>query len=92
MGFGSEATTALALLGVKTIVYQQYISLDSVYWFKSAFMGLAMILGTRVALRVIERMSREKHQRCVAVLLIIVAASMLVHGKGRHAMSAISYG
>jgi uncharacterized membrane protein YfcA len=42
----SEATTALAMHGLKMIVYQQYISLGREFWFLAGLMGLAMILGT----------------------------------------------
>ena len=76
----SEATTALAMHGVKTIVYQQYISLDREFWCQAALMGVAMILGTWLAKRVIERLSRDTFQRYVAGLLIALAIYMVVHG------------
>ncbi|MGQ3683968.1 MAG: TSUP family transporter [Candidatus Loosdrechtia sp.] len=76
----SEATTALAMHGVKTVVYQQYIALDREFWFLAALMGVAMILGTWSAKRVIERMHREMFQRFVAVLLVAIAGYMVVHG------------
>jgi uncharacterized protein len=76
----SEATTALIMHGVKTVVYQQYISLGREFWFEAVLMGLAMILGTWSAKRVIERMSRERFQRYVAGLLVIIAVYMVVHG------------
>jgi hypothetical protein len=76
----SEATTALAMHGVKTVVYQQYISLDREFWFQAALMGFAMILGTWSAKRVIERLSRDTFQRYVAGLLIAIAIYMVLHG------------
>ncbi len=76
----SEATTALAMHGLKTIVYQQYISLDRDFWLLAALLGVAMVLGTWSAKRVIEGMPREKFQRFVAVLLVVIAAYMVIHG------------
>lgn len=76
----SEATTALAMHGLKTIVYQQFISLDREFWYLAVMMGVAMIFGTWSAKHVIERMSQEKFQRFVAVLLVAIAAYMVVHG------------
>ncbi len=76
----SEATTALTMHGVKTVVYQQHITLDREFWFLAALMGCAMILGTWSAKRVIELLPRERFQRFVAVLLVTIAAYMVVHG------------
>jgi len=76
----SEATTALAMHGVKTAVYQHYIFLDRQFWFLAMLMGVAMILGTWSAKRFIERMSREMFPRFVAVLLVAIAGYMVVHG------------
>lgn len=76
----SEATTALAMHGIKAVVYQHYITLDREFWFLAALMGAAMILGTWSAKRVIEQMPREKFQMFVAILLVAIAGHMLVHG------------
>ena len=76
----SEATTALAMHAVKTVVYQQYISLGHEFWFLAVLMGLAMVLGTWSAKRVIEHLPREKFERYVAVLLVGIAVYMTIHG------------
>jgi uncharacterized membrane protein YfcA len=76
----SEATTALAMHGIKAVVYQHYITLDREFWFLAVLMGAAMILGTWSAKRVIEQMPREKFQMFVAILLVAIAGHMLVHG------------
>lgn len=76
----SEATTALVMHGVKTVVYQHYIVLDREFWFLAALMGIAMALGTWSAKRVIERMPRETFQRFVAILLVVIAGYMVIHG------------
>lgn len=76
----SEATTALAMHGVKIVVYQQYIALDREFWLLAALMGGAMVLGTWFAKCVIEGMPKATFQRFVAVLLTILAGYMAVHG------------
>jgi uncharacterized membrane protein YfcA len=76
----SEAATALVMHGVKTVVYQQYIFLGKEFWVKAAVMGIAMVSGTWSAKKAIETMPQERFQRCVAVLLVLVAGYMLVHG------------
>ena len=63
----SEATTALAMHGVKTVVYQHYITLDREFWFLAGLLGIAMILGTWSAKRVIIRMPQNKFQRFVGI-------------------------
>ena len=35
--------------GVKTVVYQHYITLDREFWFLAGLLGIAMILGTSSA-------------------------------------------
>jgi len=76
----SEATTALVMHGVKTVIYQHYIVLDREFWFLAVLMGGAMVLGTWSAKRVIERMPREIFRRFVAILLVAIAGYMVVHG------------
>lgn len=76
----SEATTALAMHGLKMFVYQQFIALDREFWFLAVLMGIAMVIGTWSAKRYIERMPREKFQHFVAILLVAIAVYMVVHG------------
>ena len=76
----SEATTALVMHGVKTVVYQSTLTIDPKVWLLAALMGLSMILGTWVSKRVIERLDPKKFQLFVSVLLILMAAYMIIHG------------
>jgi uncharacterized protein len=76
----SEATTALAMHGVKTVVYKQYIALDREFWLLAVLIGCAMVLGTLSAKRVIERMSQERFQQFVTILLITISCYMVVYG------------
>lgn len=76
----SEAITALAMHGVKTAIYQRYIALDREFWFLAVLMGVAMIIGTWSAKRVVERMPVDTFHRFVTLLLAATATYMLLHG------------
>ncbi len=76
----SEATTALAIHGVKLVVYQHYIALDREFWLLAVLMGAAMILGTWLGRRVTKHMPKATFQRFVTALLLVVAGYMVVHG------------
>jgi uncharacterized protein len=76
----SEATTALVMHGVKTLVYQRYIPVDREFWILSALMGIAMILGTWSAKKVIEHIPKETFRRAVAIMLVVIACYMVAHG------------
>lgn len=76
----SEATTALVMHGVKLIIYQQFISLDHQFWLLAILLGIAMILGTWTAKRIIEKITPENFQKYISVLLIAIGLYMLIHG------------
>lgn len=76
----SEATTALAMHGIKMAIYQHYLGLDQEFWFLAALMGTAMVFGTWSAKKLIEHMPQERFQQFVSVLLIAIASYMVVHG------------
>ena len=76
----SEATSALVMHGIKTLVYQQYLNLDQAFWRLAVCLGVAMILGSWLAQRLIKRIPREQFNRYVGVLLAAIAMYMLVHG------------
>lgn len=76
----SEATTALVMHAVKTVIYQNFIQLDQHFWVLAGLMGLAMIAGTWAAKRVIEKLSPDRFQKFVTVLLIAIGLYMVIHG------------
>jgi uncharacterized membrane protein YfcA len=76
----SEAVTALAMHGVKMAVYQHFIALDRQFWFLAVLMGLAMVLGTLTAKRLIERLSPMRFQHYVAALLVVISVYMVAYG------------
>jgi hypothetical protein len=76
----SEASTALAMHAVKTVVYGKMLSLDRDFWLLGGLLGIAMIAGTWVANRYIKRASPAGFERYVLVLLAIVATYLIVAG------------
>jgi len=76
----SEATTALVMHAVKTLIYQNFIRLDQHFWILAGLMGLAMILGTWIAKRFIEKISPVIFQKYVSFLLLAIGLYMLIHG------------
>lgn len=76
----SEGITALAMHGVKLAVYQKYITLSPDLWILAATMGLVVIVGTWSAKQVIQHISQNAFERYVAILLVIIALYMIIHG------------
>ena len=76
----SEATTALVMHGVKLTIYQQFISLDQQFWLLAILLGIAMVLGTWAAKRIIEKITPENFQKYISLLLIAIGLYMLIHG------------
>ncbi|MDO9121462.1 MAG: sulfite exporter TauE/SafE family protein [Anaerolineaceae bacterium] len=76
----SESTTALAMHGVKTVVYQSTIYIDPNTWILAGLMGIAMILGTWVSKSFIERLDTRKFQVFVSILLIAMGGYFTIHG------------
>ncbi len=76
----SEAITALTMHGIKTVVYRHYIAFDSEFWLLAMMLGVAMILGTWSARRVIKSVPQKQFQRYVSFLLFVIASYMLIHG------------
>jgi len=76
----SEASTALAMHAVKTIVYGSMLKLDNEFWMLGALLGVAMIAGTWAANRVISHVSQEGFERYVLVLLSVLAGYLIFHG------------
>lgn len=76
----SEAATATAMHILKTALYSGLIGLGWIEIGTGLVMGLAMILGTFLANRLIKKMEKAKFQKYVAVLLCVVGAYMLIFG------------
>ena len=76
----SEGITALAMHGVKIVIYQKYILFNQDLWILAAAMGFAVIMGTWSAQQVIKHISQKVFEHYVAVLLIIIALYMMFYG------------
>lgn len=76
----SEATTAVAMHVIKTAIYQRELGLGRTFWPPAAALGVAMVLGTWAAKRVIDRLPAERFRRLVTVLLVVIALQMLITG------------
>jgi len=76
----SEASTALAMHGVKTVVYGSMLDLNQAFWMLGALLGVAMVAGTWVANQIISRASQAGFERYVLVLLAALGLYLIVHG------------
>ena len=76
----SEATTATAMHILKTIIYSRLIDVNFFALLIGLAMGVAMIVGTYAANKIIKNMEKGKFQKYVAVLLCLVGAYMLIAG------------
>lgn len=76
----SEATTATAMHILKSVIYAKFDFLTPSALLLGLAMGVCMIAGTYVAHHFIKNMEPKKFQKYVAVLLLIVGASLIVTG------------
>ncbi len=76
----SEATTAIGMHAVKSVVYGSELRLSASFWPMALALGGAMVLGTWVSKRVIERMPVEWFRRFVGLLLVVIALQMIITG------------
>ena len=76
----SEAVTAITMHISKTIVYQKFLGMGLYELGIGLFMGIAMVAGTWVGKKVIEKMPKEKFVKFVGVLLFVIGLQMLIFG------------
>jgi uncharacterized protein len=76
----SEATTAVTLHAVKSLIYQRFLHLPANAWLAAILMGVAMLLGTWVSKRFLERLHPERFRLAILCLLIVIALQMLIFG------------
>ena len=77
----SEASTATAMHILKTIIYSKMTNITWHTLALGAAMGVAMVLGTFFANRIIRTMDKNRFQNYVSVLLCIVGFYMMIFGK-----------
>jgi uncharacterized membrane protein YfcA len=76
----TEATTAVAMHASKMIVYGHFISFDGRAWRFAVLLSFAMIVGTWIGKKTVERLSVEKFRLVVGGLLLVLAVQMIVFG------------
>lgn len=76
----SEAVTAAAMHLSKSIVYQKYLDIGLNAVWIGLFMGGAMIGGTWVGKRIIEKLPKETFRKFVGILLAAVGLEMMILG------------
>ncbi len=76
----SDAVTAMAMHGAKTVVYGATIDLGPTFWPLAIAMGFAMIAGTWAGRSLIKRLPVERFRQFVMVLLALIAVQMIITG------------
>lgn len=76
----SEAVTAAAMHISKTIVYQRYLDIGLTAVWLGLFLGAAMIGGTWVGKKIIEKLPKETFRKVAGILLAVVGLVMMVFG------------
>jgi uncharacterized membrane protein YfcA len=62
----------------KTIVYQKYLGTGFYALGIGLFMGFAMILGTWIGKRIIDKMPKDKFIKFVGILMTVIGFQMLI--------------
>jgi len=73
----TEAVTAIGMHVTKAMIYQHQLRLGPRFWPLALGMGAAMLAGTWVAKRIIDRLPRILFEAGVSVLLALAALQML---------------
>ncbi len=76
----TEATTAVAMHACKLIVYGHFVPFDREAWRLALLLSVAMIVGTWIGKKTVERLSVARFRVVVGVLLIALALQMIVFG------------
>ena len=76
----SDATASLLIHTVKTVMYQHHVGLPANLWSLALLLGTAMVLGTWVSKRLVERLPPERFRHYVSVLLGVIALQMILFG------------
>jgi uncharacterized membrane protein YfcA len=76
----SDAAASLCIHIAKTITYQQRLGLSVQQGKLALLLSVAMILGTIVSKRIIERLPPERFRVYVTILLLAIALMMVIKG------------
>jgi uncharacterized membrane protein YfcA len=76
----TEATTAVSMHAAKMLVYGHFVPFDADAWRLAALLSVAMIVGTWLGKKTVERLSVERFRLVVGGLLAVLAVQMIVFG------------
>jgi uncharacterized membrane protein YfcA len=76
----TEATTAVAMHACKLFVYGHFVPFDRTAWQLAALLSLAMIMGTWIGKKTVERLPVARFRTIVGALLVALAFQMIVFG------------
>jgi len=76
----SEAVTAVAMHVTKIVIYQKYLDIGLRGLEIGLFIGIAMILGTWVGKKIIEKLPRVIFVKFVGILLLLIGLQMMIWG------------
>jgi hypothetical protein len=74
----SEAMTAIAMHVTKTLIYQKYLGIGLPTLLTGLFIGISMILGTWVGMRLITKIPKKQFNKFVGLLLCIIGLQMML--------------
>lgn len=78
----SEATAATAMHVVKAITYGKFHLMNGSIFFSGLFIGVAMVAGNVLAMRLIRLTDKKKYQRVVATVMMLVSVWLFISVKG----------
>lgn len=76
----TEATTAVAMHASKMLVYGHFVSFNVNAWWLALLLSCAMIVGTWIGKKTVERLSVERFRIVVGGLLVVAAVQMILFG------------
>ena len=77
----SEATTALFMHIIKTVMYGKLNLINSEIFINGIYIGLAMVVGNFIALRAIKNINKKLYQKIVVVFMIAASIWLFISVK-----------
>ena len=77
----SEATAAAAMHVVKAVTYGKFSLMNTTIFLNGLFIGMAMIAGNVLAMRLIRLANRQAYQRVVGVVMILISLWLMIEVK-----------
>ena len=74
----SEATAAAVMHIVKIVVYGKLALINTEIFLNGLYIGLAMVAGNFISLKVIKNINKKRYQKIVAVVMILASLWLLI--------------